>query len=360
LAAAEKSGWKAEGYPAFLVVLAAQRKYGTVPEQLFAKGQASNIRVSTYIELDRQWRFFASSGPFNATVSHLVLTAPSFARSSHSMRSLVNLPLLRYRSISPEFMRFLPTFDLLRNMPKRRSCAVVAHATWVGRGEGFKSIGGRGAEIDEHDFVMRLNGAPTGPPDGLLASSSGTKTSMYVKTHLLGGQQGPTLCGHHGSVGPHHFEEYCLVGVQHLLHEFHFARLASTNETAGPLPLIWSDELSLKLQELHARVSARHPGWSRYRYPSTGQFGIMLAIQLCENPPDLYGFDPGGYSAADVYKNDPTTMAKYRSFEWGPQLRRPEANPHPEMFHSWKLEHAVLEYLHSHGLVNWIRQPHHQ
>jgi hypothetical protein len=353
LAAAQRSGWTAEGHPALSVVLAPRAKYAMEPKRFLDIGSAP--RSSSYSELDRQWRLFASNAPFNSMVSQVVLTAPSFARSSYAAQSLLELPLLRHRRISPEFMQFLPTFDLLRNMPKRRTCAVVAHALWVGGGEGFKSIGGRGAEIDEHEFVMRLNGAPTGPPAGLLANHSGTKTSMYVKTHLANGQQGPTLCGHHGSAGPHHFEEYCIGAIQHSEQEFHFARVALTNESAGPLPLIWSEELSLKLQELHMRVGAQHPGWSRYRYPSTGQFGIMLALQICESPPDLYGFDPGGYSAAASDCNDPTFLAKYKNHESDPKLHRPEANPYAESFHSWKLEHAVLEYLHGHGLVNWIR-----
>ena len=197
----------------------------------------------------------------------------------------------------------------------------------TGLGKSFMSIGRRGAEIDEHDFVMRLNFAPTVPSAGMLASHSGTKTSVYMKTQLLGGQQGPTLCGHHGLAGPHHFEEYCMVGIQHSHHEFHFARLASTGETAGPLPLIWSEELSLKLQELHARVAAHNPGWSRYRYPSTGQFGIMVALQICENPPDLYGFDPGNYQAVAWDCNDPTVMAKYKNHESDPKPHRTLVGP---------------------------------
>jgi hypothetical protein len=365
VAAVQKSGWTATGYPAFSAVLAALPKYGAEPERHLEIGPAP--RSSSYIELERQWRFFASNEPFNATVPQIVLTALSFSRSSHAIQSLLDLPLLRHRRTSPDFMQFLPTFDLLQNMPKKRSCAVVAQSTMTGLGESFESIGRRGVEIDEHEFVMRLNFAPTGPSGGLLANHSGVKTSMYVKTQLHGGQQGPTLCGHHGSVGPHHFEEYCLAGIQHSTDEFSFAQAALTNETAGPLPLTWSDELSLKVHELHVRVAARHPGWSRYRYPSTGQFGIMLALQICESPPDLYGFDPAGYSAASSDaanypggsnpNDDPTALAPYMNHAMGGFHGRPEGTPYAQSFHSWKLEHAVLSYLHSHGLVNWIRRP---
>jgi hypothetical protein len=81
----------------------------------------------------------------------------------------------------------------------------------------------------------------------------------------------------------------------------------------------------------------------------------MLALQICESPPDLYGFNPGGYSVVASDCNDPTFLAKYKNHESDPKPHRPEANPYAESFHSWKLEHAVLEYLHDHGLVNWIR-----
>ena len=58
--------------------------------------------------------------------------------------------------------------------------------------------------------------------------------------------------------------------------------------TTGPLPLLLSSQFFQKIQELHAWVASGFLGYSPFRYPSTGHMAMLLAINLCESPPDLY------------------------------------------------------------------------
>ena len=201
--------------------------------------------------------------------------------------------------------------------------------------------------------MFRINFAPL---IDRLSEYIGTKTSMRVHTHVHTSTiLGPSFCGHHGaSKAPYHFTEYCVAGIQYRGF-FHQAASAVENaSTAGPIPLLYSSELIKKVQALHALVASAHPGWSPYRFPSTGQLTLLLAINLCETPPDVYGFFPSQKSAFDstVGAGDLGHVPLHDD----PRQPREQPGYNPRLlyeFHSYTLDHHVLEYLDGSGAVRW-------
>ena len=146
--------------------------------------------------------------------------------------------------------------------------------------------------------MIRTNYQPTG---GLLTNFTGSKTDIYVYPSF-GAHEfiGPTFCGHPGaSSAPNHYSTFCVSALQYDTAGSD-SEIAYINEiltkTTGPMPLLISPNLAKDLQQLHAYVASGLAGFSGLRYPSTGQFAIALAMQICETVPDLYGFNPGGYA----------------------------------------------------------------
>ena len=138
----------------------------------------------------------------------------------------------------------------------------------------------------------------------------------------------------------------------------HFARVVESSHTSRPIPLLYSPQLLKKLQDLHGMVASGHPGWSPYRFPSTGHLAILLAINLCETPPDLYGFFPSERSAFDMSHGGAVGYGdlSHIPFQNNPHLPRESSMYRPRdlyEFHSLTLEYHVLEYLEGAGAVKW-------
>ena len=255
------------------------------------------------------------------------------------------------------FFKYLPIADQLQ-AKRAQTCAVVAMPSQRQVGGGASThhlrIGSRGSEIDAHDVIIRLN---FGPVREELAKHIGRKTSIRVHTHAdISTVLGPTACGHHGtSSAPYHFSEYCISGIQYERFFVNFANIVERAHTAGPIPLLYSPQLLSKLQELHARVASALPGWSPYRFPSTGQLAILLAINLCEAPPNLYGFFLSQQTAHDSSVTAGDLFVPFHDSFEGP-TEVPWYRPR-DLYqkHSMLLEHYVLEYLQANGAINWIR-----
>ena len=117
-------------------------------------------------------RKFASTWKFDPRVSSLILNQETLLQTGLQFSSLIMAAHNDYRMLPPTYFRYLPITDPLKHREWQRCAVVSSDAALVGKA--------RGAEIDDHDFVMRFNFAPTG---GDLAVDFGTKTSMYTLRH---------------------------------------------------------------------------------------------------------------------------------------------------------------------------------
>ncbi|GBG75668.1 hypothetical protein CBR_g20295 [Chara braunii] len=184
--------------------------------------------------------------------------------------------------VSQELFESLPEEDVFPPGHIYRSCAVVGNS-------GILSHYENGLKIDDHELVLRLNAARSSS----FERQVGTRT-----THRITAEQS---FGFRES-----WPEQVLVFV------------TSTQR--------YADFLSQKLQHPALKLAAFHPlfmqyvtsCWPWYFSPSTGLWGVMLALQRCASV-DLYGFQVSKeygvhYNYADPCIDPP--IGQHFEMEW--------------------------------------------
>ncbi|CAO2145616.1 unnamed protein product [Urochloa humidicola] len=194
----------------------------------------------------------------------------------------------------PAVMRDLPVLlGLHRRYP---TCAVVGNS-------GILLGSGRGAHIDAHDFIIRLNNAPAG---GAFARDVGSRTSLTlahstVLRRCATGPGGGTCAACH----PYGRDVPLAIYVSHAAHLLD--ALVCGNATATPttsFPLLVTDP---RLDALCARVAKYYSlrrfvaetgspasGWRRDERPphfhySSGLQAVVVALGVCEEV-SMFGF----------------------------------------------------------------------
>ncbi|CAN6362281.1 unnamed protein product [Urochloa humidicola] len=204
-----------------------------------------------------------------------------------------------------DVMRDLPALLGLRRLRRGRrlrfpTCAVVGNS-------GILLGSGRGAQIDAHAFVIRLNNAPAGGV-GVLARDVGAKTSLSLahSTVLRRCATSPSAAAGGGTCAACH--PYGR-GVPLAIYVSHAAHLLDAllcgNATSTPLRLVLTDA---RLDAVCARVAKYYSlrrfaaaagspaasGWRRDERPphfhySSGLEAVVVALGVCEEV-SMFGF----------------------------------------------------------------------
>ena len=171
-------------------------------------------------------------------------------------------------------------------MPRQKRCAVVGSADVL-------RLDPRGAEIDAHDLVWRLNNAPTKGWE----KAVGARTSLRVVNHVPiekwlrlarnrssldrtkdGNEYHELLCA------PERAPLGCIVSRMH-------ATASIRGSLAAYHQLYANHHVSLTSDALHqwgVRCNHELHGSS----PSGGLYAVLLALATCASPVSLYGFWP--------------------------------------------------------------------
>jgi len=152
--------------------------------------------------------------------------------------------------------------------PTCTSCAVVGGA------RGLLADGVSGPSIDAHECVMRLNRGLAALERTGQALSSGTKTTHYM-----------FYCCHD------HDEQHRLsharasdwIFLPTTSHGTAWATSALQDKTLGRDSLIIVDPVFVSQLRLAAEILSK---------PMTGTILVAIALQICTEPLDLFGFDP--------------------------------------------------------------------
>lgn len=172
------------------------------------------------------------------------------------------------------------------SLPASPTCAVVGSSDIL-------RLVPRGAEIDGHALVWRLNNAPTRGWE----EQVGRRTSLRLVNHVPiekwllrarnrsalrrtvdGAEYEELLCA------PAALERACLVSLQGRGQGFG-AKLEAYRDAHAPHRLVVMSEALL-------RYGGRCSTELRGNAPSSGLFAVLLALAVCAPPVDLYGFWP--------------------------------------------------------------------
>ncbi|KAK6301497.1 hypothetical protein J4Q44_G00275500 [Coregonus suidteri] len=219
---------------------------------------------------------------------------------------------------------------LPRGNPMCIRCAVVANG-------GILNGSGMGKEIDDHDYVFRMNGAITKGYE----EDVGNRTSVYVHTaHAI--VQSPLVFHDYGYNSAPHDEGIKYVLIPEGLRDFQWLRglLGKTPVSEGPYKnrRPWMD-YSGQFDE--NRFYVLHPdflryvrkrflwsqalkglGWAIFR-PTNGAFTLFLALHTCDVV-DAYGFiteDHGKYPNYYVERYSKTKVIFYANHDYSQEIK---------------------------------------